>query len=98
MSDQYLENSQEADDLQRELDEALGSMNIGSLMEADQPISAPITPGVRRGQVVSIQKNDIFVDMGGKDRADEGGDGVLRLSDRHDHAIGLGDGGRMGFQ
>jgi ribosomal protein S1 len=58
--------SNEADDLQRELEEALGSMNVGSLMEADQPAAAPATPGVKRGQVVSIQKNDIFVNMGGK--------------------------------
>ncbi len=58
--------SSEADDLQRELEEALGSMNVGSLMEADEPVAAPTTPGVKRGCVVSIQKNDIFVDMGGK--------------------------------
>lgn len=56
----------EDDELQRELDEALGSMNVGSLMEADEPVAAPATPGVKRGRVVSIQKNDIFVDMGGK--------------------------------
>jgi small subunit ribosomal protein S1 len=66
MSDQNLDKYSQDDDLQRELDEALGSMNIGSLMEADEPITAPATPGVRRGTVISIQKNDIFVDMGGK--------------------------------
>ncbi|HOQ87154.1 MAG TPA: S1 RNA-binding domain-containing protein, partial [Phycisphaerae bacterium] len=58
--------SNEADELQRELEEALGSMNIGSLMEADEPVVAPAAPGVKRGRVVSIEKNDIFVDMGGK--------------------------------
>ncbi|MCL2330814.1 MAG: S1 RNA-binding domain-containing protein, partial [Phycisphaerae bacterium] len=72
MSDQYLppfDPSQESDDamdLERELAEALGSMSINSLMDADKPEAAPVAPGVRRGVVISIQKNDIFVDMGGK--------------------------------
>jgi small subunit ribosomal protein S1 len=54
------------EELQRELAEALGSMNVGSLMDTDEPVAAPAAPGVKRGRVVSIQKNDIFVDMGGK--------------------------------
>ncbi len=56
----------EAEELQRELEEALGSMNVGSLMEADEPVVSPAAPGVKRGRVLSVQKNDIFIDMGGK--------------------------------
>lgn len=77
MSDKPEEHSQgnnldadlnsDADELQRELEEALGSMNLGSLMEADEPVpAAAAAPGVKRGRVVSVEKNDIFVDMGGK--------------------------------
>jgi small subunit ribosomal protein S1 len=70
MSDQNkdfeYQGNNEAEDLQRELDEALGSMNVGSLMETDEPVVASATPGVKRGVVISIQKNDIFIDLGGK--------------------------------
>ncbi len=54
-------------DLDRELEAALGDMEIDSLMEADEPApSAVPAAGVRRGRVIAIQKDDIFVDMGGK--------------------------------
>lgn len=62
------EGSQGDDSLERELAEALGSMNLGSLMDADEPVVAPVptAEGVRRGRVISVERNDIFVDMGGK--------------------------------
>jgi small subunit ribosomal protein S1 len=64
-------------ELQRELDEALGDMSLEDLIEQEEKgrTAAPsATPGaraekgagVRRGRVVSIQGDDIFVDMGGK--------------------------------
>lgn len=57
------------DDLQRELTDALGSMNVESLMDYDQtPPSEPSTGGgsVKRGTVIAVQGDDIFVDLGGK--------------------------------
>src|SRR5262245_58923155 len=57
-------------ELDRELEAALGDMSIESLMEADEaaasaPAAGPAA-GVKRGRVIAIQKDDIFVDMGGK--------------------------------
>jgi len=54
--------------LQRELDEALGSMSLESLMNYDAPESQQATAGegVRKGRVIAIHDADIFVDMGGK--------------------------------
>ncbi len=55
------------DELQRELEEALGSMNLGSLMEVDAPgAPAGTGQGVRKGKVIAVHGKDIFVDMGGK--------------------------------
>lgn len=54
------------DSLDRELDEALGSLNMESLMDLDDPGATPAVEGVRRGTVISIHGDDIFVDMGGK--------------------------------
>ena len=53
------------DELEQELREALGSMSVDSLMDADEKPAAK-TEGVKVGRVISIQKDDIFVDMGGK--------------------------------
>ena len=58
------------DQLQKELDDALGDMSLADLIDAEQE-SAP-TPaktageGVKRGRVLDIQRDAIFVDMGGK--------------------------------
>lgn len=55
------------DELQRELDEALGSMSLESLMDADAPGALTGTgPGVRKGKVIAVHGSDIFVDLGGK--------------------------------
>ena len=54
--------------LQRELDEALGGQSIEELVEAEQaakPAAGQAGP-TRRGTVIAIQGDDIFVDMGGK--------------------------------
>ena len=60
-------------ELRRELDEALGDMSLEELMDAETasppPAGSPDSPsveGVRRGRVIAIQGDDIFVDMGGK--------------------------------
>lgn len=60
-------------ELQNELDAALGDMSLEDLMDATEPASeaaaqaaAPSATGLRRGTVISIQGDDIFVDMGGK--------------------------------
>jgi small subunit ribosomal protein S1 len=69
------------DSLQRELDDALGDMSLEDLIDAEevakrsaaeQPATA--AKGVRRGTVVAIQGEDIFIDMGGKSQ------GVLTVS------------------
>jgi len=54
--------------LQRELEEALGDLGADSFFDADKPsaTAAPAPTGVRRGTVIDIHKDDIFVDMGGK--------------------------------
>jgi small subunit ribosomal protein S1 len=54
------------DDLQREIEEALGDMSVQDLIDREEAASKPSTPGVRRGTVIAIQRDDIFVDMGGK--------------------------------
>jgi len=56
--------------LQSELDEALGDMSVESLLEAgldDSSEAAQETPeGLQRGRVIAIEKDDIFVELGGK--------------------------------
>lgn len=53
--------------LQHELEDALSDIGLESLMDLDQtPSTATSTPGVRRGHVIAIHGDDIFVDMGGK--------------------------------
>ncbi len=57
-------------DLQRELDAALGDMSLDDIVAAEE--SAPRSRkgagagGVRKGTVVAIHKDDIFVDVGGR--------------------------------
>jgi len=63
--------------LQRELDDALGGRSLEEIIETEDAGHAPAAPaaeGVRRGTVLSIQGDDIFVDMGGKSQ------GVLPVS------------------
>ncbi len=58
------------DELQHELDDALGSLSIDSLIDyGSQPsVQSSDSPaeGVKRGTVVAIHGDDIFVDLGGK--------------------------------
>jgi len=60
-------------ELQAELDEALGDMSIDELLAAEEgrtaatsPTGEPVGQGVRRGTVIAIQGDDVFVDLGGK--------------------------------
>lgn len=60
-------------ELQRELDEALGGMSLEELMDTETAAPAGRATGksaggkaIRKGQVVSIQGDDIFVDLGGR--------------------------------
>ncbi len=69
--DNYYHREQKLDaDLQAELDAALGDMSIEDILEAEKPAESPGAPatgeGVRRGRVISIQKDDVFIDMGGR--------------------------------
>lgn len=76
-------------ELQSELDEALGDMSIEDLLDAelaaevDQAADqeAPVAEGVRRGTVVSIQGDDIFVEVGGKRQ------GILPASQYRDEPL-----------
>lgn len=56
------------EDLQRELDEALGDMSIEDLLAAESEPRRPraSTGGLKAGRVLSIQGDDIFIDLGGK--------------------------------
>jgi small subunit ribosomal protein S1 len=54
------------DALQRELDEALGGMSLDEIVDREEKAAKPTAPGIKRGKVIAIQKDDIFVDMGGK--------------------------------
>ena len=55
-------------ELQRELDEALGDMSIEDILggEEDKSRTADTSKGVKRGTVVSIEGDNIFVDLGQK--------------------------------
>ena len=75
--------------MQRELDEALGGMSLEDILEAEraprQPVKDPSAPpagkGVRTGRIISIQGDDIFIDMGGKSQ------GVLSASQFEDEPL-----------
>ncbi|HRY68520.1 MAG TPA: S1 RNA-binding domain-containing protein [Phycisphaerae bacterium] len=55
------------DSLDQELNDALGSMSLESLLELDMPqAGGAVGEGVRRGKVIAINGSDIFVDLGGK--------------------------------
>jgi small subunit ribosomal protein S1 len=91
------------DTLERELAEALGSVDLESLIDLDVPRAgaAATAPGVRHGRVIAVQGDDIFVDMGGKSQGviaaeqfdDEDlpavGDTIEVTIERYDSADGL---------
>lgn len=52
--------------LKREVEAALGDMNLEQLIDSEQEPREPSESGVRRGKVIAIQGDDIFVDMGAK--------------------------------
>jgi small subunit ribosomal protein S1 len=60
------------DELQRELDAALGDMSLEQLIAAEETSASAAVPpgtktaGVRKGRVISVQGDDLFVDLGGK--------------------------------
>jgi len=67
--DNYFTPGGDDAELQRELDEALGDMSLGDILDAEEKAEkgpAPAGKGVRKGHVVSIQGDDIFVDLGGR--------------------------------
>jgi small subunit ribosomal protein S1 len=56
-------------ELQRELDEALGDMSIEDMLDVADGAArgrGAKADGVRTGKVIDIQRDDIFVDFGGK--------------------------------
>ncbi len=58
------------DALQRELDEALGGMSLEDIVSAEDATGKGAAPGkgagVKKGPIVAIHGEDIFVDVGGK--------------------------------
>ncbi|HOB75300.1 MAG TPA: S1 RNA-binding domain-containing protein [Phycisphaerae bacterium] len=59
--------------LAQELEEALGGMSLMDMMDEEEAAAramrsaaSPTAKGVKRGQVLSVGPEDIFVDMGGK--------------------------------
>ncbi len=72
------------DELQREIEDALGDMSLEEMIDAEEAEKnatraaaaaasaaaegkpAAASPGVRRGKVIAIHGDDIFVDLGGK--------------------------------
>jgi len=68
-------------DLERELEEALGSLGVESIFEADRATGAPTAAGVKRGTVLAIHGDDIFVDMGGRSQ------GVLSTAQYEDEPL-----------
>lgn len=64
--DEAEQNNQSNDGLRDEMDSALGDLELESLLDIDLPQRQPETSGVKRGTVVAVHGEDIFVDMGGK--------------------------------
>lgn len=69
-NEDYREKFRPADTLDREIEEALGGMRIEDLYDQDasqtRTAAEPAAKGLRRGKVISVSKDDIFVDFGGK--------------------------------
>lgn len=53
-------------DVQREVEDALGSMSLMDMADGESPASPAANTGLQRGTVVGIQGDDILVDLGGK--------------------------------
>lgn len=73
------------DELEREIEAALGDMSLMDLVDREESAAragtVPTGKDVRRGVVVSVQKEDILVDMGGKST------GVLPVSQLGDEPM-----------
>ncbi len=68
LDDQYKEKFRpDADkELDAQMDAALSGLPMDELYEMDQPQAAPVAKGLRRGRIISIDKDQAFVDLGGK--------------------------------
>ena len=58
-------------EIQQELDDALGGMSLAEIIDAEEKASRPQASdsentAIKRGTVIAIRGDDIFVDMGGK--------------------------------
>ena len=80
---QYRPSDNLDQDLQREIDEALGGMSLEQLIASEEKKAAPAAAarGVRTGTVLSIQGEDIFVDLGGR------AEGILAASQFEDQPL-----------
>ncbi len=82
--DDFETDNQFSNNLDQELNEALGEMSLESLIDLDVPRGTPSAPGaegVKRGRVIAIHGDDIFVDMGGKSQ------GVLPATQYEDEPL-----------
>lgn len=87
----YLKSPDIDDDLDKEIAEALGGMSLMDMIDEGQARKVKTSKtepdsGIRKGRVISIQGDDIFVDLGGKNQ------GVLSREELGDEAtIAVGD-------
>jgi len=56
------------EELQRELEEAMGEMSLEEMIDVEDAANRSTREQIRRGRVVAIHGDDIFVDMGGKNQ------------------------------
>ena len=52
--------------LQREINDALGDMSLDQIVDGEDTPQAATAEGVRRGRVIAIQGDDVFVELGAK--------------------------------
>ena len=67
--------------IEQELAEALGDLNLWEVADDTGEPDTELPPGVRRGRVLAIQKDDIFVDLGGKSQ------GILKATQFEDDPL-----------